>query len=50
MRGGLEIKVCIRTYRLFYVSRMEDVLWCMPSPVECEGVRTGLAKKDAARA
>ena len=49
-RGGLEIKVCVRTYRLFYVSRTEDVLWRTPSPAECEGARTGLAKKDAARA
>ena len=49
-RGGLEIKVCVRTYRLFYVSRTEDVLWRTPSPAECEGARAGLAKKDAARA
>ncbi|THH20323.1 hypothetical protein EW146_g1003 [Bondarzewia mesenterica] len=26
-RGGLEIKVCVRTYRLFFVSNTEDVLW-----------------------
>ena len=49
-RGGLEIKVCVRTYRLFYVSRTEDVLWRTPSPAEWDGARTGLAKKDAARA
>lgn len=26
-RSGLEIKVCVRTYRFFYVSNTEDVLW-----------------------
>ena len=26
-RGALEIKVCVRTYRLFFVSKTEDVLW-----------------------
>ncbi|EPQ53755.1 hypothetical protein GLOTRDRAFT_139874 [Gloeophyllum trabeum ATCC 11539] len=26
-RGGLEIKVCVRTYRLFFVSHTEDVLF-----------------------
>ena len=24
---GLEIKVCLRTYRLFYVSNTEDFMW-----------------------
>ncbi|KAH7909888.1 hypothetical protein BJ138DRAFT_1154242 [Hygrophoropsis aurantiaca] len=26
-RGSLEIRVCVRTYRLFYVSHTEDFLW-----------------------
>ncbi|KAJ3508561.1 hypothetical protein NLJ89_g5689 [Agrocybe chaxingu] len=26
-QDGLEIKVCVRTYRLFYVSKTEDFLW-----------------------
>lgn len=26
-QDGLEIKVCIRTYRLFFVSHTEDFLW-----------------------
>lgn len=26
-QDGLEIKVCLRTYRLFYVSRTEDFMW-----------------------
>ncbi|EMD34640.1 hypothetical protein CERSUDRAFT_116814 [Gelatoporia subvermispora B] len=29
-QGGLEIKVCVRTYRLFYVSGSEDILWRVP--------------------
>ncbi|KAI9444070.1 hypothetical protein H4582DRAFT_2109296 [Lactarius indigo] len=35
-RGGLEIKVCVRTYRLFYVSRTEDVLWRVQAAAERE--------------
>ncbi|KAF5380136.1 hypothetical protein D9615_006181 [Tricholomella constricta] len=26
-RDGLEIKICVRTYRLFFVSKTEDFLW-----------------------
>ena len=26
-RSGLEIKVCVRTYRMFFVSNTEDFLW-----------------------
>jgi paired amphipathic helix protein Sin3a len=26
-QDGLEIKVCLRTYRLFYVPRTEDFMW-----------------------
>lgn len=26
-QSGLEIKVCVRTYRLFFVSESEDFLW-----------------------
>ena len=49
-RGGLEIKVCVRTYRLFYVSRTEDVLWRTPSAAESERASARLATRDAARA
>ncbi|TFK49235.1 hypothetical protein OE88DRAFT_1719716 [Heliocybe sulcata] len=35
-RGGLEIKVCVRTYRLFFVSNTEDVLLRMRTPEELE--------------
>jgi len=48
-RGGLEIKVCVRTYRLFYVSRTEDVLWRTPSIAETERANARLAAKDEAR-
>lgn len=33
-RGALEIKVCVRTYRLFFVSHTEDVLWRRSEPGE----------------
>jgi hypothetical protein len=49
-RGGLEIKVCVRTYRLFYVSRTEDVLWRTPSAAESGRASARLATRDAARA
>lgn len=48
-RGGLEIKVCVRTYRLFYVSRTEDVLWRVPSSSESGRASARLAARDAAR-
>ena len=49
-RGGLEIKVCVRTYRLFYVSRTEDVLWRTPSSAENERAKARLAMREATRA
>ena len=30
--GHLEIKVCVRTYRLFFVSHTEDYLWRVVDP------------------
>jgi paired amphipathic helix protein Sin3a len=48
-RGGLEIKVCVRTYRLFYVSRTEDVLWRVQAAAESERARARLAARDAGR-
>jgi paired amphipathic helix protein Sin3a len=48
-RGGLEIKVCVRTYRLFYVSRTEDVLWRVPSSAESERASARLAERDVGR-
>jgi len=49
-RGGLEIKVCVRTYRLFYVSRTEDVLWRTPSSAENERAKARLVVREATRA
>jgi paired amphipathic helix protein Sin3a len=48
-RGGLEIKVCVRTYRLFYVSRTEDVLWRIPSVAEQERANARLVARNADR-
>ncbi|KAH9179056.1 hypothetical protein EDB89DRAFT_2217542 [Lactarius sanguifluus] len=49
-RGGLEIKVCVRTYRLFYVSRTEDVLWRVQAAAERERAAARLVARDAGRA
>ena len=48
-RGGLEIKVCVRTYRLFYVSRTEDVLWRVQPAAERERAAARLVERDAGR-
>ncbi len=48
-RGGLEIKVCVRTYRLFYVSRTEDVLWRVRPAAERERAAARLAARDTGR-
>ncbi|KAI0263083.1 hypothetical protein BC834DRAFT_939102 [Gloeopeniophorella convolvens] len=48
-RGALEIKVCVRTYRLFYVSHTEDVLWRLPTPAERERAAQAGAERDRAR-
>ena len=48
-RGGLEIKVCVRTYRLFYVSRTEDVLWRVQATAERERAAARLVARDAGR-
>jgi len=34
---GLEIKVCVRTYRIFYVSKTEDYLWRIRTPRKAKG-------------
>ncbi|TFK75487.1 hypothetical protein BDN72DRAFT_440795 [Pluteus cervinus] len=36
-QDGIEMKVCIRTYRLFYVARTEDFLW---KPLKAQEVQT----------
>lgn len=35
-RARLQIKVCIRTYRLFFVPRTEDFFWRLRTPEEVE--------------
>lgn len=35
-RGGIQIKVCIRTYRLFFVPQTEDFFWRNRKPEEVE--------------
>ena len=48
-RGGLEIKVCVRTYRLFYVSGTEDFLWRTFSKEEAERAAAKLQAKKSIR-
>ncbi|KAI0313378.1 hypothetical protein OF83DRAFT_558985 [Amylostereum chailletii] len=38
-QGNLEIKVCVRTYRLFYVSKSEEALWKVSPPPSTEKER-----------
>ena len=42
--------MCVRTYRLFYVSRTEDVLWRVQAAAERERAMARLAERDAGRA
>jgi len=48
-RSGLEIKVCVRTYRFFYVSNTEDVLWRLSEQEEIEQANQKLQTKTLAR-
>lgn len=45
----MEIKVCVRTYRLFFVSSTEDYLKTRASGDEIKDVKERLAKKESAR-
>ena len=42
--------MCVRTYRLFYVSRTEDVLWRGQAVAERERAMVRLATREAGRA
>jgi paired amphipathic helix protein Sin3a len=42
--GTLEIKLCVQTYRLFYVSKTEEVLWRRFSKEELESGAAKLKK------
>lgn len=48
-RGGLEIKVCVRTYRLFFVSHTEDFLLRATNKEEREISRKRVNYKNAKR-
>ena len=48
-QDGLEIKVCVRTYRLFYVSCTEDFLWKYRSKEEMEKNAHSLSKRNGLR-
>ncbi|TFK41677.1 histone deacetylase complex, SIN3 component [Crucibulum laeve] len=48
-KDGLEIKVCVRTYRLFFVSKTEDFLWRYRSKEEVDKHATRLKAKNELR-
>ncbi|KAH9477606.1 Transcriptional regulatory protein SIN3 [Psilocybe cubensis] len=48
-QDGLEIKVCLRTYRLFYGSHTEDIMWKYRSKDEVERNSVQLAARNALR-
>ncbi|KAF5351246.1 hypothetical protein D9756_008445 [Leucocoprinus leucothites] len=48
-QDGQEIKVCVRTYRLFYVPEREDYLWKLRSKAEMEVVAVNLKKRNTLR-
>ncbi|TBU57446.1 hypothetical protein BD310DRAFT_880877 [Dichomitus squalens] len=48
-RGGLQIKVCVRTYRLFFVSRSEDVMVRLSSPQERANARKAVELRNGKR-
>jgi len=48
-QDGLEIKICVRTYRLFYVSASEDYLFKLRTFEEAEATSASLEKGNARR-
>ncbi|KAJ6544852.1 hypothetical protein DFH09DRAFT_1172920 [Mycena vulgaris] len=48
-QDGLEIKICVRTYRLFYVSQSEDYLFKLRTFGDVEAVSKQLAAKNSFR-
>ncbi|PPQ82593.1 hypothetical protein CVT25_007107 [Psilocybe cyanescens] len=48
-QDGLEIKVCLRTYRLFYVSHTEDIMWKYRNKEEMERNSKQLAARNLMR-
>ncbi|KAG6865545.1 hypothetical protein C0991_001549 [Blastosporella zonata] len=49
-QDGLEIKVCVRTYRLFFVSNTEDLMWKISAVEETNKAGEHLAKREKLRA
>ena len=49
VRPGIEIKVCIRTYRLFYVTHSEDSAWKQRTPAESTQISNSLEKRNQLR-
>ncbi|KAI0777383.1 hypothetical protein BD413DRAFT_467641 [Trametes elegans] len=48
-RGGLQIKVCVRTYRLFFVSESEDVMFRLSTARERAESRELVEKRNVQR-
>ncbi|KAF9041264.1 hypothetical protein BJ165DRAFT_1349868 [Panaeolus papilionaceus] len=48
-QDGLEIKVCLRTYRLFYVSRTEDFMWRYRTKDEVDSISKQLKARNELR-
>jgi len=48
-QDALEIKICVRTYRLFYVSESEDYLFKLRTFADVETASRQLEKKNALR-
>jgi len=48
-QDGLEIKICVRTYRLFYVSASEDYLFKLRTYDDVEAASKQLKKRNALR-
>ncbi|KAF8067547.1 histone deacetylase complex, SIN3 component [Lyophyllum atratum] len=48
-RDGLEIKICVRTYRLFFVSNTEDFLWKISTREETRKAATHLQAREKLR-
>ncbi|KAG6837451.1 hypothetical protein H0H93_008994 [Arthromyces matolae] len=48
-QDGLEIKICVRTYRLFFVSNTEDFMWKVSSQEESMKALEHLEKREKLR-
>ncbi|RDB18702.1 Paired amphipathic helix protein pst1 [Hypsizygus marmoreus] len=48
-QDGLEIKICVRTYRLFFVSKTEDFFWKIPTREETKKALKHLQAREQLR-